>query len=85
MAGAEAGWRVVVHIGSGQPELQAALAALPARARADRLRQLALVGLYSLRCGPPAAPPAAAPHREAPVALTARRERLLQGLLHEPD
>jgi hypothetical protein len=85
MAGAEAGWRVVVHIGSGQPELQAALSALPARARAERLRQLALVGLYSLRCGPPAAVPASEPHSEANVAITARRERLLQGLLHETD
>lgn len=32
---------MVVHIGSGQPELQAALAQLPSRARAERLRQLA--------------------------------------------
>jgi hypothetical protein len=39
-------WRIVVRIGSGQPELRAALAPLPARARAERLRQLALVGLY---------------------------------------
>jgi len=51
MASAESGWHVVVQIGSGQPELQAALAPLPARARAERLRQLALVGLYSLRFG----------------------------------
>jgi len=85
MAGAEAGWRVVVHIGSGQPELQAALAALPVRARAERLRQLALVGLYSLRCGPPAPVPASEPHSEANVAMTARRERLLQGLLQATD
>lgn len=85
MAGAEGGWRVVVHIGSGQPELQAALSELPARARAERLRQLALVGLYSLRCGrgatlffpePPSAPDGA---------LSVRRERLLPGLLQAID
>jgi hypothetical protein len=79
MAGTEAGWRVVVHIGSGQPELQAALSALPARARAERLRQLALVGLYSLRCGATVSIP------EPQGALSARRERLLQGLLQAID
>lgn len=81
MAGAEAGWRVVVHIGSGQPELQAALAPLPVRARAERLRQLALVGLYSLRCGPGAT----VSMPEPDGALSARRERLLQGLLQAID
>jgi len=55
MASVESGWRVVVRIGSGQPELQAALAAVPTRARAERLRQLALVRLYSLRFGPASA------------------------------
>jgi len=85
MAGAEVRWRVVVHIGSGQPELRAALAELPSRARAERLRQLALVGLYSLRWQPPAAVSASEPHSEANVAMTARRERLLQGLLQETD
>ena len=34
MADAEAGWRIVVHIGSGQPELRAALGELPSRVRA---------------------------------------------------
>ena len=81
MAGAETRWRVVVHIGSGQPELQAALAALPVRARAERLRQLALVGLYSLRCGPPTT--VSIPEPDG--ALCARRERLLQGLLQAID
>ncbi len=81
MAGAEAGWRVVVHIGSGQPELQAALAELPARARAERLRQLALVGLYSLRCGPASAMTPPAPQLAATqTVLDERRERLLRSL-----
>ena len=71
----------MVHIGSGQPELQAALSALPARARAERLRQLALVGLYSLRCGPPVPES----HSEPDTALSVRRERLLQGLLQATD
>ena len=85
MAGAEAGWRVVVHIGSGQPELQAALGALPARARAERLRQLALVGLYSLRCRPGATVSIPEPPSEPQGAMSARRERLLQGLLQAID
>ena len=86
MASAESGWRVVVRIGSGQPELQAALADLPSRARAERLRQLALVGLYSLRCGAsigaherdPQAPP-------TDTAFTARRERLMRALTVEGE
>jgi hypothetical protein len=84
MASADSAWRVVVQIGSGQPELQAALARLPARARAERLRQLALVGLYSLRVGPASAPgpdPVSGPDR----AVAERRERLLSGLLQEGD
>ena len=85
MAGAEPGWRVVVHIGSGQPELQAALAALPARARAERLRQLALVGLYSLRCGPGATVSIPEPQGAPDGAVGTRRERLLQGLLQAID
>ncbi len=85
MAGAEAGWRVVVHIGSGQPELQAALSELPARARAERLRQLALVGLYSLRCGPASATSRPDPGGAPDAALSVRRERLLQGLLQETN
>ena len=81
MAGAETGWRVVVHIGSGQPELRAALAELPSRARAERLRQLALLGLYSLRCGSPSALlPRAAQVVETQTVLDARRERLLRSL-----
>ena len=85
MAGAETRWRVVVHIGSGQPELQAALSALPARARAERLRQLALVGLYSLRCGPPATVSIPEPPSDPQGVMSARRERLLQGLLQAID
>ena len=86
MAGVESGWRVVVHIGSGQPELRAALAELPARARAERLRQLALVGLYSLRGGP--APAGAVVDPQPPqtdTALTARRERLMRALTAERE
>ena len=80
MVGAEAGWRIVVHLGAAQPELRAALAQVPLRARAERLRQLALVGLYSLHRG--SAPAASAPQD---VALDARRERLLSGLLPVTD
>lgn len=83
MAGAEVGWRIVVHLGSGQPELRDALAQLPSRARAERLRQLALIGLYTLRCRSPSAmtPPAAEP----PSVLDERRERLLRALAAESD
>jgi hypothetical protein len=86
MASAESGWRVVVRIGSGQPELLAALAALPARARAERLRQLALVGLYSLRCGTSIE----ASERDlqpppADTAFTARPERLMRALAVEGE
>jgi hypothetical protein len=85
MAGAEAGWRIVVHLGAAQPELRAALAQVPLRARAERLRQLALVGLYSLHRG--SAPVPSAPEPQAPedVALDARRERLLSVLLQVTD
>jgi hypothetical protein len=85
MAGAEARWRIVVHIGSGQPELRAALADLPARARAERLRQLALVGLYGLRCGPAPAGAVVDLNSEQDAGVTERRERLLRGLLQETD
>ena len=85
MASVESGWRVVVQIGSGQPELQAALSTLPARARAERLRQLALVGLFSLRFGPASAVNGAESLRGQDGALAERRERLLRGLLPEAD
>jgi len=85
MAGVETGWRIVVHIGSGQPELRAALADLPSRARAERLRQLALVGLYSLHGGPAPAGAVVDLNSEQDAAVTERRERLLRGLLQEPD
>jgi hypothetical protein len=42
MGSAESSWRVVVRIGVTHPELQGDLAPLPSRARAERLRQLAL-------------------------------------------
>jgi len=74
----------VVHIGAAtQRELHADLATLPARGRAERLRQLALLGLSCLRGGPPKA----LAHREAPTPadrLAPRRERLLQALGDEP-
>jgi hypothetical protein len=85
MASAESGWRVVVRIGSGQPELQAALAALPARARAERLRQLALVGLCSLRLGPGCAVKGPASGNGQDSTVSERRERLLRGLLRDAD
>jgi hypothetical protein len=81
MAGAETGWRIVVHIGSGQPELRAALAELPSRARAERLRQLALLGLYNLRCGSTSPTIPSAPQvTETQTILEERRERLLRSL-----
>ena len=81
MAGAEARWRVVVHIGSSQPELRAALAELPARARAERLRQLDLVGLYSLHGGASVAASMPDPQPPQPdPAFAARRERLMRAL-----
>ena len=86
MAGAEPGWRIVVHIGSGQPELRAALAELPARARAERLRQLALVGLCSLRGGASVA--ASMPDPQPPESesrFAARRERLMRALAVEGE
>jgi hypothetical protein len=86
MAGVESRWRVVVHIGSGQPELRAALADLPARARAERLRQLALVGLYSLRGGASVAASMPATHPpEGDTAFAARRERLMRALAAEGE
>jgi hypothetical protein len=86
MAGADPGWRIVVHIGSGQPELRAALADLPARARAERLRQLALVGLYSLRGRTSVAASMPATHPpEGDTAFAARRERLMRALAIEGE
>lgn len=72
--------RVVVQIGATtQRELHAELAALPSRARAERLRQLALVGLSCLRrSGATAAEAVGAPPRAD--RLAPRRERLLQAL-----
>jgi hypothetical protein len=81
MAGAEGRWRVVVSVGPAQPELRAALAPLPPRARAERLRQLALVGLSTLHgaaTAPMLAPPAQT--AEPRFGLDQRRERLLRSL-----
>ncbi len=76
--------RVVVQIGAAtQRELHAELVVLPSRARAERLRQLALLGLSCLRGGPAKA----AAHPDAPTPadrLAPRRERLLQALGDEP-
>ena len=86
MAGAEARWRIVVHIGASHPELRAALADLPSRARAERLRQLALVGLYSLRGA--ASTVASMPDPQPPqseAAVAARRERLMHLLSTEGE
>ena len=72
---------MVVSVGAAQPELRAALAPLPPRARAERLRQLALVGLSALRGAATAAmvaPAGQAP--EPPSGLDQRRERLLHSL-----
>ena len=84
MSGASWEGRVVVHIGAAaQRELHDDLAALPARARAERLRQLALLGLSCLRDGPPKAQA----HLDVPAPadrLAPRRERLLQALGDEP-
>ena len=80
MAGSRWGGRVVVQIGATtQRELHAELAVLPSRARAERLRQLALVGLSCLRRpAGTAIEPVAAP---SPAdRLAPRRERLLQAL-----
>jgi hypothetical protein len=82
MARADGVWRIVVRIGAGQPELQAALAAVPARARAERLRQLALMGLCRL---PHEAQPVRQQESAEEPTLQARRERLLQGLLGDGD
>jgi hypothetical protein len=68
--------RIVVHVGGASPELARALASTPARARAERLRQLALLGLVALR----APDVAVAPRTVAePVtaSVDARRQRVL--------
>lgn len=81
MAGDRWRGRVVVQIGATtQRELHAELVALPSRARAERLRQLALVGLSCLRGGHGAAAGQAAPVPAPADPLARRRERLLQSL-----
>jgi hypothetical protein len=82
MERADGVWRIVVRIGAAQPELQTALASIPARARAERLRQLALIGLC--RMPTDAAPGLPQESAEEPT-LEARRARLLQGLLGRAD
>ncbi|MBS1211420.1 MAG: hypothetical protein H6R26_36 [Proteobacteria bacterium] len=55
--------RVIVKIpGPAYPELVAELEQVPARARAERLRVLATIGLTSLKSGHPAICPEVAPH-----------------------
>jgi predicted component of type VI protein secretion system len=79
MAGAD-GWRIVVSIGPAHPELRRDLAQIPERGRAERLRQLALLGLSGLRSAPvPSQPPALATPPE-PTPLDARRHKLMRGL-----
>jgi hypothetical protein len=81
MAGAEPRWRVVVSVGPAQPELRAALAPLPPRARAERLRQLALVGLSTLHGAATAAMVATTAQAPEPKSgFDQRRERLLRSL-----
>jgi len=79
MGSAESSWRIVVRIGVTHPELQGDLAPLPSRARAERLRQLALVGLHCLRAGSTPMQPAKNT-AETDSELTARRDRLLRSL-----
>jgi hypothetical protein len=79
MAGAE-GWRIVVRIGPAHPELRRDLARIPERGRAERLRQLALLGLSGLAAGPVPSPPPAPPATSEPSPLDARRHRLMRGL-----
>jgi predicted component of type VI protein secretion system len=79
MAGAE-GWRIVVSIGPAHPELRRDLAQIPERGRAERLRQLALLGLSGLRTAPvPSTPPELA-KAPGPSPLDARRNKLMRGL-----
>ena len=72
--------RIVVHVGGASPELARLLADTPARARAERLRQLALLGLVALRPAPegPIGPPSLAPPIEA--SAHTRRQRVLGAL-----
>jgi hypothetical protein len=58
---------------------------LPSRAQAERLRQLALVGLCSLRFGPASAVKGAESGSAQDSTVTERRERLLRGLLQDAD
>lgn len=78
MAGNEALGRIVVRIGASHPELRAALLPLPTRARAERLRQLALLGLHCLRASTPI--PTVPPEPPATPDVTARRARLMRSL-----
>ena len=79
MAGAD-GWRIVVSIGPAHPELRHDLAQIPERGRAERLRQLALLGLNGLRAAPLPSPPPAPLTAPEPSPLDARRHLLMRGL-----
>ena len=73
-----------MHVGGASPELARLLADTPARARAERLRQLALLGLVALRAAPegPIGPPSLAPPPEA--SAQTRRQRVLGALRASP-
>lgn len=47
------GIRIVLTVSEGSPELYAALANMPARLRAERVRALATIGLAALNGGQP--------------------------------
>ena len=70
--------RIVVHVGGASPELARVLADTPIRARAERLRQLALLGLVALRPTPElAVGPGAGAHPAADRSPQARRQHVL--------
>ena len=73
--------RIVVHVGGASPELARLLADTPARARAERLRQLALLGIGFLRARPiPATDPA-----PSGAETHGARERVLRSLIRDLD
>jgi len=73
--------RIVTRINPSHPELHAELAGLPARARAERLRQLALLGIGFLRARPiPATDPV-----PSGAETHGARERVLRSLIRDLD
>ena len=85
------GVRVIVRLGAGHPELLGDLGRFAPRARAERMRQLATVGLALLnaaaiaRATPPLEPTAVAYTEPSPSAAedASRRERILGTLSKE--